>query len=61
MVRENRPEYPSEWARMCSIAEKLGCKTETLRQWVRRGRRDESGAGDGLSADERERLEALSL
>jgi transposase len=59
MVRDHRPEYPSEWATMCSIAEKLGCKTETLRQWVRRGQRDESGGEGELSGDERERLRAL--
>ena len=59
MVREHRSEYPSEWATMCSIAEKLGCKTETLRQWVRRTQRDESGVVDALSGDERERLKAL--
>jgi transposase-like protein len=59
MVREHRAEYPADWATMCSIAEKLGCKTETLRQWVRRTQRDESGGGEALSADERERLKAL--
>jgi len=59
IVREHRPEYPSEWATLCSIAEKLGCKTETLRQWVRRAQRDEKGADGALSADERERLKAL--
>ena len=58
-VRQHRPGYPLEWATMESIAGKLGCKTETLRQWVRRAQRDEVGVEHGLSGDERQRLKAL--
>jgi len=35
MVEEHRGDYPSEWAAMTSIAGKVGCTTETLRQWRR--------------------------
>ena len=28
-------EHRSEWAAICSIAEKFGCSSETLRKWVR--------------------------
>ena len=58
MVFEHQDEYESQWAAMASIAEKIGCTTETLRKWVRRAERDK-GAGPGLSSDERERLKAL--
>src|SRR4051812_5555908 len=29
MVREQRPQYPSQWATITSLAKKLGCTTET--------------------------------
>ena len=32
MVSEHRGEHRSEWAAICSIAEKFGCSSETLRQ-----------------------------
>jgi transposase len=58
MVREHRPEYPSQWAAITSIATKLGCTTETLRRWVQQAERD-AGARPGLTTDERQRLKAL--
>ena len=39
LVSEHRGEHRSEWAAICSIAEKFGCASETLRKWVRRLRR----------------------
>ena len=35
MVMEQVDAYDTEWAAMCSIAEKFGCAAETLRKWVR--------------------------
>ena len=58
MVREHRPEYPSQWAAITSIATKLGCTTETLRRWVQQAERD-AGERPGLTTDERQRLKAL--
>ena len=58
MVVEHQGEYESQWAAMCSIAEKIGCTAETLRKWVRRAER-ERGMREGLSGDERERLKSL--
>ena len=58
MVREHRPEHPSQWAAITSIAAKLGCTTETLRRWVRQAERD-AGARPGLTTDERQRLKEL--
>lgn len=58
MVFEHRGEYESQWAAMASIAEKIGCTTESLRKWVRQVERDQ-GRKPGLTTDERERLKAL--
>ena len=58
MVFEHGPEYPSQWAAIQSIAEKIGCSGETLRSWVRRSERDQ-GMRAGLSTDERARLKEL--
>jgi transposase len=43
---------------MRSIAEKIGCTTETLRHWVRQVERDQ-GRRPGLTTDERQRLKEL--
>jgi transposase-like protein len=40
LVREHRGDYPSQWAAMASIASKIGCTGETLRNWVRQEERD---------------------
>ena len=51
MVSEHRGEHRWEWAAICSIAEKFGCASETLRKWVRRAERDQ-GVRPGLSSDQ---------
>jgi transposase len=58
MVFDHRSEYPSEWAALCSLAEKFGMTPETLRHWVRRAEVDE-GRRPGVTSTERERLRAL--
>ena len=58
LVFEHQIEYESQWAAMASIAEKIGCTTETLRKWVRQAERDQ-GVKPGLTTDERERLKTL--
>ena len=58
MVFEHQDEYESQWAAMASIAEKIGCTTESLRKWMRQAERDQ-GRKPGLTIDERERLKAL--
>ena len=40
MVFEHGSEYASQWAAICSIAEKIGCSAETLRKWVRQAEVD---------------------
>jgi len=58
MVLEHGNEYPSQWAAIRSIAEKIGCGTEALRRWVRQAERDD-GRRPGLTTDERARLTQL--
>ena len=58
MVFEHAHEYPSQWAAMRSVAEKLGCTVEALRRWVRQAERD-AGTRPGLTSDERQRLKQL--
>lgn len=58
LVLEHQDEHDSQWAAIGSIAEKIGCTSETLRKWVRQAERDQ-GVKPGLTTDERERLKAL--
>jgi transposase len=58
MVFESRNEYGSQWAAIESIAPKIGCTTETLRNWVRRYERD-TGQRDGLTTAEAARIKEL--
>jgi transposase len=58
LVLEHEGEYPSQWAAIESIAEKIGCTTQTLRNWVRQAERD-AGRFPGLKTDERERMKDL--
>lgn len=58
LVQEHRGEYPSLWAAIESIAPKIGCVPQTLNEWVRRHEVD-SGAREGVTSDERERVKAL--
>ena len=58
LVFEHEAEYDSQWAAINSIAEKIGCTSETLRGWVREAERDR-GRRPGLTSDERARLKVL--
>ena len=58
MVREHQAEHESQWSAIRSMAEKLGCTSETLRRWVRQAERD-AGVRSGLTTDERQRLKEL--
>ena len=58
MVLGHRGEYRSEWAAICSIAEKFGCSSETLRSWVRQAERDD-GSRAGATSDQLEELRRL--
>ena len=59
MVGEVRPQYPTEWAAITAVAEKLGIGTaETLRTWVRKAEADagERPAGNSGESEELKRL-----
>jgi transposase len=58
MVREQRDHFNSEWAAIRSIAEKFGCKAETLRLWIRQDERD-SGQRPGPTTEDSEELKRL--
>jgi transposase len=58
MVQEHQGDHASQWAAIASIAAKIGCTGETLRNWVRQAERD-AGVRPGVTTDERERIKAL--
>ena len=58
MVQEHRGEYPSLWSAIESISAKIGCVPQTLHEWVKKSEID-SGAREGVTSDERERIKAL--
>jgi len=58
MVQESRADHPSLWSAVESIAQKIGCVPQTLLEWVRKHEID-SGARDGVTTEERERIKAL--
>ena len=58
MVLEHGADHASQWAAIGSIAAKIGCTGETLRNWVRQAERDQ-GLRAGPPSDERERIKLL--
>ena len=58
MVVDHRGEHDSEWGAITSIAAKIGCSSETLRNWVRQAERD-SGGRPGVTTDQLAELKEL--
>jgi transposase len=58
MVFEHQGDHATQWAAIVSIASKIGCSAETLRNWVRQAERD-SGAWAGPKREERDQIRAL--
>ena len=58
LVMEHRGEYQTEWAAICSIAQKCGMTAETLRKWVRQVEVD-GGRRPGVSSEEAQRIKEL--
>jgi transposase-like protein len=58
MVREQQGDYASQWAAITSIAEKVGCNPETLRNWLPQAERDAVAAA-GMTTSERDRVRQL--
>ena len=58
MVFEQEREHATQWAAICSVAGKIGCSGETLRNWVRKIERDQ-GRRPGPTRAENDRIKAL--
>jgi len=58
MVLEARPDYPSEWPAIKSVAEKIGVSAQTLRKWVRRAEIDR-GQRAGVTTEEAAEIKRL--
>jgi transposase-like protein len=58
MVQDHQADYPSRWAAVVSIAEKIGCVPQTLHEWVRKAEID-SGKRTGVPTEMTEKLKAL--
>ena len=58
MVQDHAADYPSRWAAVVSIAEKIGCVPQTLYEWVRKAEVD-CGKRAGVPTEMADRLKAL--
>jgi transposase len=59
MVAEVRADYPSEWAAIGAVAQKLGIgSAETLRKWIRQAEVD-GGARPGVTSEESAEIRRL--
>ena len=58
MVLDHRQDYPSRWAAVVAISQKIGCSPPTLHEWVKRAEVD-SGTRAGVPSDVADKLKAL--
>ncbi|MEG3169970.1 IS3 family transposase [Sphingomonas sp. LB3N6] len=58
MVFDHERDYPSRWATVVSIAEKIGCVPQTLHEWVKKAE-VESGKRAGVPAEVADKVKAL--
>ena len=58
MVLDHQGEHASQYAAIQSIAQKIGCSGETLRNWVRQAERDRNKA---LERENRELRQANEI
>jgi transposase-like protein len=56
MVYEQREHHESQWAAIESVAQKIGCTAQTLRNWIAKGEA-KAGAGDAASSPRVKELE----
>ena len=57
LVLEHSHEYPSKWAAITIVAERLGMSPESLRRWIRQYQVD-AGAREGITTKEAEKIYA---
>lgn len=58
MVLDHRDDYPSHWAAIVSISEKIGCAPPTLHDWIKKAELN-SGKRAGIPDDVLGRMKAL--
>lgn len=58
MVADHERDYPSRWAAVVSIAEKIGCVPQTLHEWVKKAEVD-SGKLAGVPTEVADKVKAL--
>ena len=58
MVLDHGHEFGSQWEAICSVADKLGPKPETVRLWVRQAEKD-TGRRPGATSEELAELKRL--
>ena len=58
MVLDHQGDYPSRWAAIESVAQKIGCAPQSLHEWVRKTEVD-SGKRAGVPTDTAEKMKAL--
>ena len=59
LVLDHRGEHGSQYAAIRSIAAKIGCSGETLRNWVRQAEPDQGLRRAGPTTAEQERIRTL--
>ena len=58
LVFDQEGQHPSQWSAIQSVAMKVGCSPESLRNWIRKAERD-SGRRPGLTTSEKDELKEL--
>ena len=58
MVLDHRDDYPSHWAAVVSVSEKIGCAPPTLHDWIKKAEVN-SGKRAGIPDDVSQRMKAL--
>ena len=58
MVLDHESDYPSRWAAIVSVADKIGCAAQTLHEWLKKAEVD-SGKRAGVPTEMADKLKAL--
>ena len=59
MVFKHQGSYETQAGAIATIAPKIGCIPQTLREWFKQAERD-SGMRDGVTTEERDQIKALA-
>ena len=58
LVLDNEAQHPSRWQAVTSIAAKIGCTPQTLKDWVKKAEVD-TGRRAGIPTETADRMTAL--